>query len=177
MAKKAILDVLESTSGKYVKNLDSESLNVALWNGQIELNSLELNIGAVNAELDRQAAEAPNLALPFRVSGGRFDSLKIDVPWARISSRSVVFRAKGLKIVLEPCHRKSGDPLKSILSEEKREEQLSSARFHSIKLYDDYRRQADAIKKLAVHPDDAQSANQASFSDRLVRRIDQNCYN
>ena len=174
MAKKAILDVLESTIGKYVKNLDSESLNVALWNGQIELNSLELNIGAVNAELDRQAAEAPNLALPFRVSGGRFDSLKIDVPWARISSRSVVFRAKGLKIVLEPCHRKSGDPLKSILSEEKIVEQLSNARFHSIKLYDDYRRQAEALKKLAVDPDDAQSASQASFSARLVRRIVEN---
>ena len=174
MAKAAILDVLESTIGKYVKNLDSESLNVALWNGQIELNSLELNIGAVNAELDRQAAEAPNLALPFRVSGGRFDSLQIDVPWARISSRSVVFRAKGLMIVLEPCHRKSGDPLKSVLSEMKREEKLREERFHSIKLYDDYRRQANAIKKLAADPDDTQSANQASFSARLVRRIVEN---
>ena len=174
MAKKAILDVLESTIGKYVKNLDSESLNVALWNGQIELNSLELNIGAVNAELDRQAAEAPNLALPFRVSGGRFDSLKIDVPWARISSRSVVFRAKGLMIVLEPCHRKSGDPFKSALSEKKREQKLREDRVHSIKLYDNYRRQANALKKLAVDPDDTRSADQASFSARLVRRIVEN---
>ena len=174
MAKKAILDVLESTIGKYVKNLDSESLNVAVWNGQIELNSLELNIAAVNAELDRQAAEAPNLALPFRVSGGRFDSLKIDVPWARITSRSVVFRAKGLKIILEPCHRKSGDPLKSTLSEEKRLEKLGEDRINSIKLYDDYRRQANALKKLAEVADDPESADQGSFSARLVRRIVEN---
>lgn len=174
MAKKAILDVLESTIGKYVKNLDSESLNVAVWNGQIELNSLELNIAAVNAELDRQAAEAPNLAMPFRVSGGRFESLKIDVPWARISSRSVVFRAKGLKIVLEPCHRKSGDPLNSALSEEKRLEKWKEDRVQAIKLYDDYRKQGNAIKKLTSDPDDTQSAEQASFTSRLVRRIVEN---
>ena len=72
MTKQTILDVLYSTIGKYIKNLDSESLNVALWNGHIEWNSLELNIGAVNAELERQAAEAPNLALPFCVTSSRF---------------------------------------------------------------------------------------------------------
>jgi len=31
MAKKALLDVLEKTIGKYVLNLDAESLNVAVW--------------------------------------------------------------------------------------------------------------------------------------------------
>jgi hypothetical protein len=51
-----------------------------------------LNTAAVNAELDRQAAEAPNLAMPFRVSRGHFNYL-IDVPWA-VLSRSVVFRAR-----------------------------------------------------------------------------------
>ena len=72
IVKQTILDVFESTIGKYIKYLDSESLNVALWNGQIELNSLELKIVAVNAELERQATEAPNLSLPFRVTSGRF---------------------------------------------------------------------------------------------------------
>jgi hypothetical protein len=180
MAKKAILDVLESTIGKYVQNLDSQSLNVAVWNGQIELHNLALNIGAVNAELDRQAAEAPNLALPFRVRSGHFESLQIDVPWARITSRSVVFRAQGLHIQLEPCHRKSVNPLvtSSPYDEEKRVEKLNEDRVHSIKLYDDYRKQANAIKKLAQVDDDGQaskdSSTTSSFGSRLVRRIVEN---
>ena len=53
MAKQALLDVLEQTIGKYVKNLDAKSLNVAVWSGKIKLHSLELDIEAVNAELDR----------------------------------------------------------------------------------------------------------------------------
>ena len=107
MAKKVILDVLESSIGKYVKNLDTESLNVAVWSGNIQLRSLELNIDAVNDELDRQAAEAPNLAFPFRVTGGRLESVHVEVPWSRITSRPVVFRVKGLHVVVEPHHRRS----------------------------------------------------------------------
>lgn len=182
MAKKAILDVLESTIGKYVKNLDSESLNVAVWNGQIELHSLELDTGAVNAELDRQAAEAPNLAMPFRVAGGHFESLQIDVPWARITSRSVVFRAKGLNIILEP-HARTGaaaavDPSK-YMSDAKLLEQLKEDRLKSLKLYDDYRKQANALKQLAdIDRSEGASSNaqnsSGTFGARLVRRIIEN---
>jgi hypothetical protein len=95
MAKKALLDVLEQTIGKYVLNLDAESLNVAVWSGQIELHSLELDVAAVNAELDRQAVVTPNLAIPFRVLQGKFEKLQVDVPWAHLTSRSVVLRAQG----------------------------------------------------------------------------------
>ncbi len=102
MAKKAILEVLESTIGRYVHNLDAESLNVAVWSGKIELHNLQLDVSAVNAELRRRAIEAPNLACPFRVRGGNFDSVQLDVPWARLSSRPVVFRAKGLRVLMEP---------------------------------------------------------------------------
>eukprot|EP00526_Cylindrotheca_closterium_P026450 CAMPEP_0113649296 /NCGR_PEP_ID=MMETSP0017_2-20120614/26190_1 /TAXON_ID=2856 /ORGANISM="Cylindrotheca closterium" /LENGTH=58 /DNA_ID=CAMNT_0000561653 /DNA_START=17 /DNA_END=189 /DNA_ORIENTATION=+ /assembly_acc=CAM_ASM_000147 len=58
MAKKALQRVLEDTIGKYVRGLDAESLNVAIWSGKIELNSLELDVDAVNLEIDRQAEEA-----------------------------------------------------------------------------------------------------------------------
>ena len=49
MAKKAILEVLESTIGKYVLNLDAESLNVGVWAGKVELQSLQLDVNAANA--------------------------------------------------------------------------------------------------------------------------------
>eukprot|EP00547_Thalassionema_nitzschioides_P008181 CAMPEP_0194228780 /NCGR_PEP_ID=MMETSP0156-20130528/43548_1 /TAXON_ID=33649 /ORGANISM="Thalassionema nitzschioides, Strain L26-B" /LENGTH=3225 /DNA_ID=CAMNT_0038961301 /DNA_START=77 /DNA_END=9754 /DNA_ORIENTATION=- len=177
MAKKVLLDVLESTIGKYVKNLDSESLNVAMWNGQIELNSLELNIGAVNAELDRQAALAPNLALPFRLCDGCFDSLIIEVPWARISSKPVVFRAKGLRVFFEPCNRKL-DPFLLEYNEEIRLKKMKEDRIHSMKLSDEYRKQANALRKLAEveNGDEDPDADQTSstFSARLIRRIIEN---
>eukprot|EP00535_Pseudo-nitzschia_heimii_P001315 CAMPEP_0197180886 /NCGR_PEP_ID=MMETSP1423-20130617/5336_1 /TAXON_ID=476441 /ORGANISM="Pseudo-nitzschia heimii, Strain UNC1101" /LENGTH=50 /DNA_ID=CAMNT_0042631025 /DNA_START=15 /DNA_END=164 /DNA_ORIENTATION=+ len=48
MAKAALLDVLQQTIGKYVKNLDPESLSVAVWSGKIELNSLELDVESIN---------------------------------------------------------------------------------------------------------------------------------
>lgn len=102
MAKKAILEVLESTIGRYVHNLDAESLNVAVWSGKIELHNLQLDVAAVNTELSRRAHEAPNLASPFRVNSGYFESVQLDVPWARLSSRPVVFRARGLMVLMEP---------------------------------------------------------------------------
>jgi vacuolar protein sorting-associated protein 13A/C len=80
----------------------SESLNVAVWAGKIELNSLKLDVEAVNRELARQAAEAPNLAIPFRVVSGSFKHLCVDVPWARITSRPVVMRLEGLDAIVEP---------------------------------------------------------------------------
>ncbi len=108
MAKAAILNVLEDTIGRYVVGLDAKSLNVAVWAGKIELHSLQLDVDAVNLELARQAAEAPKFAVPFRVVGGNFESLRVDVPWARITSKPVVLRAKGLDVTIEPFDHLNG---------------------------------------------------------------------
>ena len=96
MAKKAILDVLENTIGRYVLNLDPHSLNVAVWSGKIELNSLELDTVSINNELDKQAYESPNLALPVRVIGGRFDHLEVDVPWTKLTSNLLSCRLSSI---------------------------------------------------------------------------------
>ena len=81
---------------------------MAVWSGKIELSNLSLDVAAVNAELARQAREAPNLAIPLRVVEGRFDTLRVEVPWARITSRPVVVKAAGLKITVEPHSHLSG---------------------------------------------------------------------
>lgn len=172
MAKKALLDVLEQTIGKYVQNLDAESLNVAVWSGKIALTNLELDVDAVNAELDRQAAEAPNLAVPLQVIQGKFESLQVDVPWASLSSRSVVLRAQGLHVHVRPYDRLgTTDYLQaSVASEEARAEKIRSAREQSIQLSEKYRQQAVAVRKLATETE----PNKQSFSSRLVRRILEN---
>lgn len=169
MAKKALQHVLEQTIGKYVRNLDAESLNVAVWSGKIELHSLELDVAAVNMELDRKAAEAPNLALPFKVISGKFESLKIEVPWAKLTSQSVVLRARGLTVDVEPYSRSQSDQIstQTTVSLSK----LKRKRAKAIKNHDKYRQQAFAVRKLALAESDG---NQTSFSSRLVRRIIEN---
>lgn len=181
MAKKALLDVLEQTIGKYVKNLDAESLNVAVWSGKIELHSLELDVAAVNAELDRQAAETPNLALPLQVLSGKFESFEVDVPWASLTSRSVVLRARGLHVNVQPYDRLAAtDPLHaSAESEEARSIKIRQTRAKSIELSEKYRQQAYAVRKLAADTTISekggnQQQQTSSFGSRLVRRIIEN---
>lgn len=187
MAKKALLDVLEQTIGKYVRNLDAESLNVAVWSGKIELSSLELDCDAVNAELAHQAAEAPNLALPFRVLSGEFGHFQVEVPWAHLSSRPVVLRASGLKVAVEPFDRTaSADFLYAVHdSESVRARKVKEQRIKSLELADNYRKQANVLKELAAQDlEAAQSAQStgnadgskkdSTFAARLVRRIIEN---
>ena len=184
MAKQAILDVLEKTIGKYVKNLDAESLNVAIWKGQIDLSSLELNTDAINVELARRAIESPNLAVPFRVVDGGFGSLHVDIPWTHLTSRSVVFRAKNLKVTIEPLDVLSAtDQLADRdVSEKKRIQNIQEQRKESLETADDFRVQANALRKLAEQEvpaeesgaDSSKSTKSAGYIDNLVRRIIEN---
>jgi len=179
MAKKALLDVLEQTIGKYVKNLDAESLNVAVWSGKIELNNLELDVAAVNAELDRQATETPNLALPLQVLSGNFHSFEVDVPWASLTSRSVVLRARGLHVNVQPYDRLAAtDHLHAYVeSEEARSLKIKAAREESIGMSEKYRQQAYAVRKLAaasLNENGNKQQEQSTFGSRLVRRIIEN---
>ena len=192
MAKKAILDVLEHTIGRYVLNLDAQSLNVAVWSGKIELNSLELDTYSINDELDRQAAEAPNLALPVRVIGGRFDSLTVDVPWTKMTSKPVVFRAKGLNITITPhdnsqAHGHGGHTTTTTSTtmttnntttsattdvQKDAEKKKKSPRQSAIDIADEARQRSNAIRNLAEGGDSEE--DHSSFASRLVRRIIEN---
>lgn len=169
MATKALLDVLEQTIGKYVRNLDAQSLNVAVWSGKIELQNLELDCDAVNAALDRQAAEAPNLAVPLRVVNGRFQSLQVDVPWRRITSDPVVMRAHGLYVTVEPYDRTAAaDFLQAVHdNEEVRAKNIRNARQDQVHAAEEYRSRTNALVHLA-------DGERASFGTRLVRRIVEN---
>ena len=174
MAKKALLDVLEQTIGKYVLNLDAEKLNVAVWNGTIELHALQLNTVAVNQELDRQARNAPNLAIPLQVVEGQFQRLEVDVPWAQLYSKPVVFRAHGFHVVCQPYDRRAAaaaadattttttstnnnnnnsttrNPTEQTKPQQERMQQMYEARKQSMEVSDKYRLQTQAMKKLAL---------------------------
>mmetsp|Transcript_2476 Transcript_2476/g.5220 ORF Transcript_2476/g.5220 Transcript_2476/m.5220 type:complete len:2925 (-) Transcript_2476:1534-10308(-) len=193
MAKKAILEVLESTIGRYVLNLDAESLNVAVWSGKIELQSLQLDVAAVNAELSRRAHEAPNLASPFKVTEGRFETVQLDVPWARLSSRPVVFRARGLWVYMEPhdflkedsnahVENRYGTRVRAKKTGSKKS--VVGVRMNSIASAEVARQRASAVRMAwddeGGHQgqdsaeDDSEKSDSSSFTSRLVRRIIEN---
>lgn len=185
MANKALLDVLQQTIGKYVRGLDAESLNVAVWSGKIELNSLQLDCDSVNAELARQAAEAPNLAIPFKVVSGEFEHFQVDVPWAKIMFRPVILRAHGLRITVEPHNQTATADYLNIVhdSEAARARKVEEQRNNSIELADEYRKQANTLRDLAaqdlessLNKSSQSSSNNANstFAARLVRRIIEN---
>ena len=182
VAKKALLDVLEQTNGKYVLNLDAESLNVAVWSGKIELSALQFDCDSVNAELLRQAVEAPNLAIPFKVVSGEFDHFQVDVPWAKLMSRPVVLRATGLKVAVEPYnHTSSADYMYSVHENEAvRAQKVEEHRAKSLELAEEYRKQSNTFRNLAAQDfesrltQSSQSNQNSTFATRLFRRIIEN---
>jgi len=178
MAKQALLEVLEVSIGRFVKDLDAEHLNLGIWKGEVELNTLELDVDAVNAELERQAEDAPNLSLPFRVISGSFGSLSIHVPWSRLMSQPVVLRAHGLNVSVETVEKKKSNPdfSFSLLDDFKKEKKVLEARIQSLLSANDNRLRKRAMAELAnLDMDTSQNTlGSSSFSSRLMRRIIEN---
>ena len=178
MAKKVLLDVLSSTVGKYVENLDAKSLNVAVWSGSISLSGLKLDVEAVNDELSRRAKSAPNLALPIRVVEGHFETLKVEVPWARITSRPVVIKAAGFNVVVEPYDHLQG--IVDVAAKKRRE-----TRKDEITTAEEDRKRRNAILQLTPvdldggdgamkDPNNKGTEGGGGFASNLVRRIIEN---
>ena len=148
--KKTLLDVLEGTIGRYVYNLDAENLNVGLWSGKIELNNMELNTDAINAELSRQAVAAPDLAVPIKVLSGMFSKIELEIPWTRISSKPVIFHAKGLSVIIEPYNHVEASKSKISTGTTIDEEKAKKQRMQDIENSNAYRESTNAIKNLSV---------------------------
>lgn len=102
MAKRIILDALQDTLGKYVSNLDPTALNVRLFDGKITLKDLKLDVAAVNAEL----ALLPSPP-PFTVVGGSLGEVLVEIPWTKLSSKSVKVKISSLTIIAETASTSS----------------------------------------------------------------------
>ena len=51
MARQAVLEILNSSIGRYLSDVDIEKLNMSLWKGQIDFpRSLKLNVDAINQD-------------------------------------------------------------------------------------------------------------------------------
>ena len=104
MAKRIILEALQSTLGKYCSNLDVSTLKVRLFDGKITLKDLILNIDAVNEML--KALPSPP---PFQVTGGSLGEVLVEIPWTKLSSKSVKVQISSLTILVETTSSSPSD--------------------------------------------------------------------
>ena len=112
MAKRIILEALQSTLGKYCSNLDVSTLKVRLFDGKITLKDLKLNVDAVNAEL--KALPSPP---PFHVVGGSLGEVLVEIPWTKLSSKSVKVQISSLTILAETSSSSTSDATEHSSSE------------------------------------------------------------
>lgn len=161
------------------------------------MNSLLLDVDSINRQLQKRAIESPNLAVPFRVTGGSFENLQVEVPWAKISSKPVLFTARGLAIHVTPFdplsvekfdklsisnerdfhspHRASSTGDENTVGSKKKEKKVNR-RLQSIFDANESRNRANALQMLAATDDldekNLSSSSAASgFGARQVRRI------
>ena len=182
MAKQALLGVLNNTIGKYVANLDAESLNVGIWSGQVELHDLQLDLDACNHELAHNSVPP----IPLQVVEGTFQSLQLDIPWRHLSSRSVVMKAKGLHIKVAPfkCNKSTSLSLEEChhdtsKTEEEQAKAVAKQREDALLLANTTREQTNELMKLTElggsgEGDGSKEQQSAGFVARLVKRIIEN---
>ena len=84
MVSRILTPLVSQYVGEYVQELDGEKLGVGLSQGDLELQDVELNTGAVWAAL--MDALGPDAAhkLPFQLESARIDRMRVRVPWRHI---------------------------------------------------------------------------------------------
>ena len=94
MFERLLLKVLVEKFGKYIAGLDEENLEIAVLAGEIRLADLRLKPSALD-----------DLNLPVLVRYGTIGTLKIDVPWAHLSSQSVCITLEDVYLVASPLDK------------------------------------------------------------------------
>ena len=89
--EKTVISMLKTYLGPYVKNLDSQKLDISVWKGKVELEDLELNPDALHG-----------LGLPIKIVAGSLKKLVLQVPWSSLSSKPVVAEVEEVFLVVGP---------------------------------------------------------------------------
>lgn len=179
MAKQAVFEVLNSVLGKYVSNLDVESLSLSIWSGYIELTKgLSINTSEVNRHKLMQAS-------PVMIQSGTVGSIRISIPWTSLASKSVTIQISNIELIAtrknEPSTNNNDDSLKN--SDISLQQQTRQSRLDAIDELDQLRLQQETIlRSWMLDQDSATSSSVTSptsksketFTGRLIRRIIEN---
>ncbi|CAG9311707.1 VPS13_6 [Blepharisma stoltei] len=139
--------ILLAKLGKFIADLDKDSLKVALWSGDITLENVYLKPDALLM-----------LQLPIILKYGRITRLIVKVPWAHLSSSPVEILLEGLYAVALPQEREEWDYS---------EEGEIIKRKENIEMYEQKRKQLQEQKLLSA----AEELKQKSFIEKLTAKI------
>ena len=170
MAKRAVLDVLTQTLGKYA-SLSPEELSVSLFAGKMVINDLSLLPDAINEDF-LESGEGG-----LSVVSGSIKSVNVTVPWNRLGSKSVVVHLQDLSLLVRSDHTKTAGEGKSSSSESPLAK-LTDAREKDILHLDKKRRVERSIRVGLEEMADGSSgaAAKKGFVAKLVRRIIENLH-
>ncbi|KAL2089318.1 hypothetical protein ACEWY4_014006 [Coilia grayii] len=108
--------VLNTYLGKYVSNLNTDQLSIALLKGAVELENLPLRKDALR-EFD----------LPFEVKAGFIGKITLQIPFYRPHSEPWVISMSQLNLIIGPARPQEFDEEKEKEAEHERKKQLLKA--------------------------------------------------
>lgn len=92
MAKSVLLRVLQDYFGRYIDGLSSENLKVAVWQGEVNLENLDLK---------REILDTASLYVPLQFKCGRIRKFHVSVPWSQLGSQPVKVLIDGLHLLAQ----------------------------------------------------------------------------
>src|SRR3990167_7341520 len=91
MFESIVSDALASHLGKFIEGLNSDTLNIAIWTGEVALNNLKLKRDLFS-EFD----------IPFIIKNSTIGKLQISIPWRNILSGKIIIRLTNLSVLIIP---------------------------------------------------------------------------
>ena len=91
MAKSILLSILSEAVGKYIDGITDENLKLGIWSGEVEFDNLRLKPSALD-----------ELNLPIHVTKGFLERVRLQIPWATLSTNPVKVLIESLYLQASP---------------------------------------------------------------------------
>ena len=137
----AVANVLNSVLGTWVDNINSDQLKLSIFAGEVTLKDLKLKDSAIES-----------LGFPFTLQYGRIASLKVDIPWSKLSSSPLVIEISEIYGLISPSPPSSW-------SESKEKEKMKVFKKALIENYE------------ALSSSELSISEEKGFVEKLVKKI------
>eukprot|EP00760_Papus_ankaliazontas_P002729 PhM_4_TR11251/c0_g1_i1/m.70043/K19525/VPS13A_C; vacuolar protein sorting-associated protein 13A/C len=91
MLEKFVASLVTTYLGRYVSNIDRDSINLSLWHGDAVLKNLELRPSALD-----------QLNLPLTIARGTIGLIQLKIPWSRLSYESIRVVVEDVDVFVVP---------------------------------------------------------------------------
>ena len=112
MFEKLLERIIMSYFGDFLNGIDQNNLHVGIWSGNISIDNVSLNEHKINALLLASK-------LPFQLKYSHIGSLKVIVPWNKLSSSPVEITITDVYLFLHLKDTESQVDLKDIIANKK----------------------------------------------------------